>query len=94
MSKYFEASKTKEAYKIVHELKGQMKRTMKAINDKNGNLVTEESEISSRWTEYARELYTGRRNYDEGVVMELNNRSGQHSSMTDEDQSIINKAFI
>ena len=91
MSKYFGASKTKEAYKIVHELKGQMKRTMKAINDKNGNLMTEESEISSRWTEYARELFTGRGNYDEGVVMELNNRSGQHSSMNDEDEILLSE---
>ena len=59
----------------MRELKRQVKRTMKAINDKNGNLFTEENAISSRWTEYARELFTGRGNYDKGVVKELNNRS-------------------
>ena len=41
MSKYFGVSETKDLYKIVRKLKGQMKKTIKAINDTNGNLMAE-----------------------------------------------------
>jgi Glu-tRNA(Gln) amidotransferase subunit E-like FAD-binding protein len=78
-------AKTKKAYRIVKDLKVQPRTNIKAINDKNGKLLTEEDEITQRWTEYVKELFTQQKTYDVEVVSELQRRTGRCDDSSDGD---------
>jgi hypothetical protein len=54
-------------------------------NDKNGKLLTEEDEITQRWTEYVKELFTQQHTYDVEVVSELQRRTGRCDNSGDDD---------
>ena len=47
----------KKAYKTLELLTKEKQNKTTAIEDKDGNLLTESSEVLNRWTEYCKELY-------------------------------------
>ena len=46
----------KKAYKTLKLLTKEKQNMTTAIEDKDGNLLTESSEVLNRWTEYCKEL--------------------------------------
>ena len=66
--------KTRETHKMVKKLTGDFKKSVHGINNKQGKKLTEQKDITERWTEYARELYTDDKVYDPATLDVLRNR--------------------
>ena len=49
---------TKKAYQIVNELTKKKDKIIVSVHDKDGNCITDKTEVLKRWTEYCSELYT------------------------------------
>ena len=54
----FDHSKTKKAYGLIKEIKKKYEPRMNNIKDKTGKLLTEKQEVTHRWVEYCKELYS------------------------------------
>ena len=59
---------TRHAYNIVRNLNRKQTSKQSVINDKNGNPISEDSEVAERWKEYCRELYNTDLGGDERVT--------------------------
>ena len=59
---------------MVKKLTGDFKKSVHGINNKQGKKLTEQKDITERWTEYARELYTDDKVYDPATLDVLRNR--------------------
>lgn len=67
----FESSNTKKVFDTIKELNKKSAIKTSAIEAADGTLLTDESKIQERWTEYARQLYNHPIQPDEDVVREL-----------------------
>jgi len=59
---------TKQAFQLVKDLTRQKQSTATTIKDKNGNNLTEETDILNRWTEYCSELYNYQSKGDTSIL--------------------------
>ena len=67
----FDHSKTKKAYGLIKEIKKKYEPRMNNIKDKTGKLLTEKQEVTHRWVEYCKELYSDSGVQDLSVLTEL-----------------------
>ena len=66
-------------------LTGGFKKSVYGINNKQGRALTEENEITDRWTEYARELYKDERMCDPSTLVTLRSRFAREEDEEAED---------
>lgn len=53
----FEENNSKKAFDTIKQLNRKKSTKQPGIEDANGNLLTENSKIQERWTQYVKELY-------------------------------------
>ena len=83
----FGSGKSREAYKLVKQIKGNFASQIRAVKDKNGKTLTDDKDIMSRWAEYITELYTDSNQYGVGILDELRARTVQEEY--EQDDSIL-----
>ena len=64
---------TKKAFDIVKKLTKGRKTKATIIEDKNGNILTDRSQVADRWREYCEELYNYRGPVDNNIPNRLSN---------------------
>ena len=69
--------RTREAFRIIRDLKGEYRQVARAIKDKTGKVLNDEKQISQRWAEYIKELYTDVNIYGKDVLNGLKKRDGR-----------------
>ena len=67
----FGNGKSKEAYRVVKQIRGNFAPQIRGIKDKGGKILTDDKQISDRWMEYIAELYTDHNRYDDEILKGL-----------------------
>ena len=80
----FGSGKSREAYKLVKQIKGNSASQIRAVKDKNGKTLTDDKDIMDRWAEYIKELYTDTNQYGDRILADLQARTVKEMQETDD----------
>ena len=85
----FASNKSKKAYSIIKALTKKKSETINTISNKDGKVLSEDTHIIKRWTEYCQELYNYESRGDKNVLQTIDE---QHEE--ERDDSILRDEVV